>query len=78
VPENEIRLAQADTDEVAIGGGTYAFRSMMIGGSALRAAADIAFAGGNFTIAGTDLPIPATPSASAAPSVSACRTGHLD
>jgi len=66
VPENEIRLAQADTDEVAIGGGTYAFRSMMIGGSALRAAADIAFAGGNFTIAGTDLPMPATPSASGA------------
>jgi CO/xanthine dehydrogenase Mo-binding subunit len=61
VPENEIRLAQADTDEVAIGGGTYAFRSMMIGGSALRAAADIAFADRNFTIVGTDLPMPATP-----------------
>jgi len=34
---------------------------MMIGGSALRATADIAFASGNFTIVGTDLPMPATP-----------------
>ena len=40
VPEDKIRLAQADTDEIAIGRGTYASRSMMIGGSALRAAAD--------------------------------------
>jgi carbon-monoxide dehydrogenase large subunit len=40
VSEDQIRLAQADTDEVAIGRGTYASRSMMIGGSALRAAAD--------------------------------------
>ncbi len=40
VPEDKIRLAQADTDEVAIGRGTYGSRSMMIGGSALRAAAD--------------------------------------
>jgi carbon-monoxide dehydrogenase large subunit len=40
VPGDRIRLAQADTDEVAIGRGTYASRSMMIGGSALRAAAD--------------------------------------
>jgi carbon-monoxide dehydrogenase large subunit len=69
-----IHLLQADTDAVAIGRGTYASRSMMIGGSALRAAADeiiargrrlaahfleadaadIAFADGLFTIAGTD------------------------
>jgi carbon-monoxide dehydrogenase large subunit len=69
---------QADTDEVAIGRGTYASRSMMIGGSALRAAADevilrgkrfaahfmeaaaadIAFAEGRFTIAGTDRAMP--------------------
>src|SRR5438270_1668843 len=35
VPEDHIHLAQADTDEVAIGRGTYASRSMMIGGSAL-------------------------------------------
>jgi carbon-monoxide dehydrogenase large subunit len=41
VPEYKIHLAQADTDEVAIGRGTYASRSMMIGGSALRAAADV-------------------------------------
>src|SRR5437762_11181202 len=40
VPKDKIQLAQADTDEVAIGRGTYASRSMMIGGSALRAAAD--------------------------------------
>jgi len=78
VPDNKIHLAQADTDEVAIGRGTYASRSMMIGGSALRAAADeviergkrfaahfmeadaadIAFADGAFTIAGTDRSMP--------------------
>jgi aerobic carbon-monoxide dehydrogenase large subunit len=40
VPAESIRLAQGDTDEVAIGRGTYASRSMMVGGSALRAAAD--------------------------------------
>ncbi|HJU18819.1 MAG TPA: xanthine dehydrogenase family protein molybdopterin-binding subunit [Stellaceae bacterium] len=71
---DRIRLTQADTDAVAIGRGTYASRSMMIGGSALRAAADeviergrhlaahfleadaadITFADGAFTIAGTD------------------------
>jgi CO/xanthine dehydrogenase Mo-binding subunit len=76
--EDKIHLAQADTDEVAIGRGTYASRSMMIGGSALRAAADeviergkrfaadfmevdaadIAFADGTFTIAGTDRSMP--------------------
>ena len=78
LPEDKIHLAQADTDEVAIGRGTYASRSMMIGGSALRAAADeviergkrfaahfmeadaadIAFADGAFTIAGTDRSMP--------------------
>src|SRR5437763_3837070 len=78
LPEDQIHLAQADTDEVAIGRGTYASRSMMIGGSALRAAADeviergkrfaahfleanaadIAFADGAFTIAGTDRSMP--------------------
>ena len=40
VPQDKIHLAQADTDEVAIGRGTYASRSMMVGGNALRAAAD--------------------------------------
>src|SRR5499427_4294324 len=75
---DKIHLLQADTDEVAIGRGTYASRSMMIGGSALRAAADdiiergkrfaahfmeadtadIAFADGAFTIAGTDRSMP--------------------
>jgi carbon-monoxide dehydrogenase large subunit len=78
VPEDMIHLKQADTDEIAIGRGTYASRSMMIGGSALRAAADeviargkrfaahfmeaavadIAFADGAFTIAGTDRSMP--------------------
>lgn len=78
VPEDKIHLLQADTDQVAIGRGTYASRSMMIGGSALRAAADeviergkrfaahfmeadtadITFADGAFTIAGTDRSMP--------------------
>ena len=78
VPTDKIRLAQGDTDEVAIGRGTYASRSMMVGGSALRAAADeviergkrfaahfmeadaadVAFADGQFTIAGTDRSMP--------------------
>ena len=78
VAAEKIRLAQADTDEVAIGRGTYASRSMMVGGNALRAAADeviergkrfaahfmeadaadIAFAEGLFTIAGTDRSMP--------------------
>ncbi len=78
VPDDKIHLLQADTDEIAIGRGTYASRSMMIGGSALRAAADeviergkrfaahfmeadaadIAFADGAFTIAGTDRSMP--------------------
>ena len=78
VPFERIRLAQADTDAVAIGRGTYASRSMMAGGSALRAAADeviergkrfaghfmeadaadIEFAQGKFTIAGTDKSLP--------------------
>jgi carbon-monoxide dehydrogenase large subunit len=40
VPLEDIRLSQADTDEVAIGRGTYASRSMMVGGSALQAAAN--------------------------------------
>src|ERR1700730_6617298 len=46
VPEDKIHLAQADTDEVAIGRGTYASRSMMIGGSALHAATDEVIARG--------------------------------
>ncbi len=40
IPFENVRLVQADTDEIAIGRGTYASRSMMVGGSALRAAAD--------------------------------------
>jgi Molybdopterin-binding domain of aldehyde dehydrogenase len=78
IAEDKIQLLQADTDEVAVGRGTYASRSMMIGGSALRAAADdvidkgkrfaahfmeadaadIAFADGEFRIAGTDRAMP--------------------
>jgi aerobic carbon-monoxide dehydrogenase large subunit len=80
VPLASIRLAQADTDEIAIGRGTYGSRSMMVGGSALKAAADeviargkrfaghfleaspadIVFADGTFTIAGTDKAMPIT------------------
>jgi carbon-monoxide dehydrogenase large subunit len=40
VPFENIRLVQGDTDAVAFGRGTYASRSAMLGGSALRAAAD--------------------------------------
>jgi len=40
IPMEDIHLAQADTDQITIGRGTYASRSMMVGGSALRAAAD--------------------------------------
>jgi aerobic carbon-monoxide dehydrogenase large subunit len=41
VPFENIRLVQGDTDAVSFGRGTYASRSMMLGGSALRAAADV-------------------------------------
>jgi carbon-monoxide dehydrogenase large subunit len=40
MPIDKVKLVQGDTDQVAIGRGTYASRSMMVGGSALRAAAD--------------------------------------
>jgi carbon-monoxide dehydrogenase large subunit len=80
IPFENVRLVQADTDEIAVGRGTYASRSMMVGGSALRAAADdviekgkkfaahfmetdaadIEFADGKFTIAGTDKSMPLT------------------
>jgi aerobic carbon-monoxide dehydrogenase large subunit len=40
VPFENIRLVQGDTDQVAFGRGTYASRSSMIGGSALKVAAD--------------------------------------
>ncbi len=40
VPFENIRLVQGDTNQVAFGRGTYASRSVMIGGSALKAAAD--------------------------------------
>jgi len=80
IPLESIRLAQADTDEIAIGRGTYGSRSTVVGGSALRAAAneviewgkrfaahfmeanaaDVEFADGKFTIAGTDKAMPLT------------------
>ena len=41
VPFENIRLVQGDTDAVSFGRGTYASRSAMLGGSALRAAADV-------------------------------------
>ena len=40
VPFENVRLVQGDTDAVSFGRGTYASRSAMLGGSALRAAAD--------------------------------------
>jgi carbon-monoxide dehydrogenase large subunit len=40
VPFESIRLLQGDTDAVAFGRGTYASRSAMLGGSALKGAAD--------------------------------------
>jgi len=40
VPFESIRFVQGDTDKVPFGRGTYAARSSMIGGSALRMAAD--------------------------------------
>jgi carbon-monoxide dehydrogenase large subunit len=40
VPFDSIRLTQGDTDKVAFGRGTYAARSSLLGGSALRVAAD--------------------------------------
>ena len=40
VPFENIRLVQGDTSQVSFGRGTYASRSVMIGGSALKAAAD--------------------------------------
>ncbi len=74
VPFETIRYLQGDTSQVPFGRGTYASRSSMIGGSAIKlaaealiekarplaahmmetAAADVSFAEGNFTIAGTD------------------------
>jgi carbon-monoxide dehydrogenase large subunit len=38
---NSIRMIQGDTDQVAFGRGTYGSRSMTIGGSALKNAADV-------------------------------------
>ncbi len=40
VPFDSIRLVQGDTDAVSFGRGTYASRSAMLGGSALKGAAD--------------------------------------
>ena len=74
VPFENVRLVQGDTDTVSYGRGTFGSRSMAIGGSALKdaadkviekatrmaahmleaAEADIEFAEGTFTVAGTD------------------------
>jgi len=40
IPFESIRLVQGDTDAVSFGRGTYASRSAMLGGSALKGAAD--------------------------------------
>ncbi|HEY6863299.1 MAG TPA: xanthine dehydrogenase family protein molybdopterin-binding subunit [Burkholderiales bacterium] len=80
VPFESIRLVQGDTDAVPFGRGTYASRSAMLGGSALKAAsdaviekakplaahlleaapADLEFADGKFSVAGTDRGVPLT------------------
>jgi carbon-monoxide dehydrogenase large subunit len=41
VPFEQIRYVQGDTAQVAIGRGTYGARSMVVGGNALKSAADI-------------------------------------
>jgi carbon-monoxide dehydrogenase large subunit len=46
LPMERVRLLQGDTDRVSYGRGTYASRSMSIGGSALRAATDEVIARG--------------------------------
>ncbi len=40
IPQDQVRLIQGDTDQVSYGRGTYASRSITIGGTALHAAAD--------------------------------------
>ncbi|MBV9361727.1 MAG: molybdopterin-dependent oxidoreductase, partial [Betaproteobacteria bacterium] len=61
VPFENVRLVQGDTDAVSFGRGTYASRSAMLGGSALKGAADAiiekarAMAGHLLEAAGTDL-----------------------
>jgi carbon-monoxide dehydrogenase large subunit len=46
IPLESIRYVQGDTDKVSIGRGTYASRSVMNGGNALKAAADDVIAKG--------------------------------
>jgi carbon-monoxide dehydrogenase large subunit len=41
IPMEQIRLVQGDTDQVSFGRGTYASGSAVIGGSALKSAADL-------------------------------------
>ena len=61
VPFENVRLVQGDTDAVSFGRGTYASRSAMLGGSALKGAADAiiekskAMASHLLEAAGTDL-----------------------
>ena len=47
VPFESIRFVQGDTDEVSVGRGTYGSRSMMVGGNALKQAADAIIAKAN-------------------------------
>jgi carbon-monoxide dehydrogenase large subunit len=46
IPFESIRYLQGDTEKVAVGRGTYASRSVMLGGCALKAAADDVIAKG--------------------------------
>jgi carbon-monoxide dehydrogenase large subunit len=46
IPFESVRYVQGDTEKVAVGRGTYASRSVMVGGCALKAAADDVIAKG--------------------------------
>ena len=46
IPMQSVRFVQGDTDQVPFGRGTYAARSSMLGGCALRVAADVIIAKG--------------------------------
>jgi len=64
IPFDAIRFVQGDTDQVPFGRGTYAARSSMLGGCALKAAlmeaaaGDVEFKDGQFRVVGTDKALP--------------------
>src|SRR5581483_8205302 len=54
LPNDRIVLRYGDTDLTPIGGGHGSSRATYMGGTAIFRAAEIVFADGNFTVAGTD------------------------